>query len=245
MKILLVDIGNTRIKWCVSDSDGRDEQSLFVWHEADLEAELDLHWGSLDKPESIAVSNVAGETVEAIISNWCEIYWKVQPYYAQVDKEYSGLSNSYSEPDKLGVDRWLAMIAAWDLWQKKVCIIDCGSAVTIDVIDSEGFHKGGMIAPGLSLSGRILTDHTHALAAEQRKDFPMLANNTEDAINSGCYHQFVGGIEHVIDKIQQQFGADMEYIITGGDAEIVLLALGVEMQYEPDLILQGLVLSSK
>jgi pantothenate kinase type III len=100
-----------------------------------------------------------------------------------------------------------------------------------------------MISPGLALSGRALTDHTHALTAEQRKNFPMLANNTEDAINSGCYHQLIGSIHHALKKVDEQFDSDMEYVITGGDAELVMTALDINMSHEPDLVLNGLYLS--
>jgi type III pantothenate kinase len=251
-KILLVDIGNTRIKWTLSAKQGMEETGLetrkpFSWQKENLPGQLSSHWGDLERPEAVYVSNVAGEDVNVILSNWCQFQWNITPDFAVVTKTCCGVTNSYPEPQKLGVDRWLAMIAGWDLVGNNVCVIDCGSAVTIDVINSSGEHLGGMIAPGLALSGRALTDHTHALTAEQRNNFSMLADNTEDAISSGCYHLFIGGVQHVIGKIRQQFGADMTYIITGGDAELVLENsndTGTEIRHEPELILQGLLLSS-
>ncbi len=243
-KILLIDIGNTRLKWALLKNEKMIEKNIFSWQENKLEATLGEHWEQLEKPEAIYVSNVAGDVIRTIISQWCLAKWQITPIFATVSDFCCGVTNSYSDPEKLGVDRWLAMIAAWSPRKKNVCIFDCGSAVTMDVVSSDGTHQGGMIAPGLSLSARALTDHTHALSAEESASFPMLANNTEDAINSGCYHQFIGGIQYMINKTQQQFGSGMEYIITGGDAEIALAALDLGMSHEPELILQGLLLIS-
>ena len=244
-KKLLVDIGNTRVKWMLVESDSVNGHNIFSWLPEKLETTLISQWRDLARPDAVYVSNVAGETIRNILTRCCEDYWQVTPFYAAVTDRCCGVTNCYSEPDRLGVDRWLAMIAGWNLCKNRVCIIDCGSAITLDVIDSDGLHQGGMIAPGLALSGRALTDHTHALTVAQEKYFSLLANNTEDAINSGCYHQFIGGIQHMIEEIQQQFGEDMEYIITGGDAELALAGLETKMRYVPDLILQGLILSSK
>lgn len=249
-KILLVDVGNSRIKWSIFDRDQIGDQKSFAWKKKSIEKILDTNWDDFDQINAVYVSNVAGNKVEKIISNWCEKNWNITSTFAKVSEHDSGVTNSYSKPKKLGVDRWLAMIAAWNLVKEKVCVIDCGSAVTIDVINSQGQHQGGMISPGLALSARALNDHTHALSIDQKDDFPMLANNTSDAINSGCYHQFIGGIEYTIKKNQQQFGMDMKYIITGGDAELVCASLKelepkINLRQESDLILQGLLLSLK
>ncbi len=243
MKVLSIDIGNTRLKWTCSFNDKIIDRNLFAWQAKILKEDLEKQWGKLEQPEAILVSNVAGDVVRDILSEWCETNWQIKPTFAAVESVCCGVRNSYPEPAKLGVDRWLAMIAAWNLYNENVCVIDCGSAVTIDVVSANGQHEGGMISPGLALSGRALTDHTHALTAEQRKNFPLLANNTEDAINSGCYHHLIGGIQHVLHEIGSQFDPDMKYIITGGDAELVMTALDINMRHESDLVLNGLYLS--
>lgn len=249
-KILLVDIGNSRIKWALYEHDQIGDQKVGWWQENDLDEILNSSWQDFDQINAVYISNVAGNSIEATVSKWCEKHWNLKPSFAKVSKNSGGVINCYSNAQKLGIDRWLAMIAGWNISKGEVCIIDCGSAVTVDVINSEGLHQGGMISPGLALSGRALNDHTHALSLEQRENFPMLADNTTDAINSGCYHQFIGGIRHVVGKMQQQFGSDMKYIITGGDAELVLSdsnmsTLELDIRHEPDLILQGLMLSLK
>jgi len=243
MKVLLVDVGNTRLKWASSINGKIIGKNLFVWRPGTLKESLGSQWYDLDQPEAVLISNVAGGAVRDTLSAWCEKNWKVEPIFATVEDVCCGVKNSYPEPEKLGVDRWLAMIAAWNSCKKNVCVIDCGSAVTIDVVNANGQHEGGMISPGLGLSGRALTDNTHALTVEERKSFPLLANNTEDAINSGCYHQLIGSIHHVLQKIGEQFSSDMEYMITGGDAELVMIALDINMSHEPDLVLNGLYLS--
>ena len=243
MKSLLIDVGNTRLKWARSINNEIIERNLFAWKTETLEESLASQWRDLNQPDAIFVSNVAGDVIRDIISSWCETNWKTKPVFAAVTGISCGVSNSYPEVEKLGIDRWLAMIGAWNYCKKNVCIIDCGSAITVDVVNAKGLHQGGMISPGLVLSARALTDHTHALTAEQRKKFSTLANNTEDAINSGCYHQFIGGVQYMLKKIQQHMGGDVKYIITGGDAELILNALDLEMRYEPDLVLKGLYLN--
>ncbi len=245
MKQLFVDIGNTRVKWCLAVEGTIVERDQFVWNEDLLTDSLTEHWATLAIPDEILISNVAGESVEKIIAIWCQSYWNKKVAFAKVTISSGGVTNSYADPSKLGIDRWLAMLAAWDIRKGKVCIIDCGSAITIDVLDAKGIHQGGMIAPGLALSGRALTDHTHALQANDRQDYSVLADNTEDAINSGCYHLFIGGVSHMVEKVQQAYGIDTTFIVTGGDAEYLLSELSVEMRYEPDLILRGLGLSSE
>lgn len=240
MKILLIDIGNSRIKWTFLVHQKTVEKKWFAWKPETLAESAGSQWADLDLPESVLISNVAGKDVAKVVSGWCEKIWQIKPFFARTAVQNCGVTNSYSEPEKLGIDRWLAMIAAWNLCKKNVCVIDCGSAVTIDVVDKDGIHKGGMISPGLALTGRALSEHTHALTAKQKQNSPLLADNTGDAISSGCYHQFIGGIQHVLEKIQEQFDFDMQYMITGGDAELVVSALELEMSHEPDLVLDGL-----
>lgn len=242
-KVLLVDIGNTRLKWALLEDDHKINHNLFPWQPETLEDLLDQQWRQFEAPHSVYISNVAGDAVSHVLNGWCQGNWHLEPVYAEVEDVSCGVRNSYSEPGKLGVDRWLAMIAAWNLIGQQVCVIDCGSAVTIDIVAADGQHHGGIIAPGLSLLGRVLTEHTHALNVKHQTNFPLFATNTEEAISSGCYHLFTGGINHILTKVQQTYGPQMEYIITGGDAELVKDAIDIDMTYKPDLILQGLMLS--
>lgn len=242
---LLVDIGNTRIKWALLQNNTFVQQGRFAWRHTDLSKHLSCDWSSLETPRSILVSNVAGPQPASEIAQWCEFHWSMTPRFSKVTAVCCGVTNSYSEPTKLGIDRWLAMIAAWNGLKSDVCVIDCGSAVTIDLVTADGVHQGGMITPGLSLLGRALSEHTHALAAGEYKNLSILANNTSDAINSGCYQLFIGGIEYLLKKIGAQYGPALKYMITGGDAELVNRAVNITMTIDPDLVLKGLFLSSK
>ncbi|MFK8067457.1 MAG: type III pantothenate kinase [Gammaproteobacteria bacterium] len=249
-KILLVDIGNSRIKWSVAENGVLSEQSVCVWPGKGFEQILDDNWNKLDQICAIKISNVAGKKIGKTICKWCKRNWQITPTFAKVCERDCGVKNSYSNPEKLGIDRWLAMLAGWNIVKSNVCIIDCGSAITIDVVDSSGTHKGGVIAPGLALSERALTDHTHALSVQKNDEITLLASDTEAAINSGCYHQLIGGVEYLLTKIMQQFGSDIECIFTGGDAEMVIKGVdlsvpGIKLRHEPTLVLQGLKLSSK
>ncbi len=248
--ILLVDVGNSRIKWALAENDVLGEQEVHAWLENDLEKILNSYWGKLEQINAVYISNVAGKKIGKIICNWCKENWQMNPSFAKVTKQGCGVKNSYPDAQKLGIDRWLAMLAGWDIVKSNVCIIDCGSAITIDVVDSSGWHRGGVIAPGLTLCERALTDHTYALSVQKCEELTLLSNDTEAAIKSGCYHQFIGGIEYMLTKIAQQHESNMEYIITGGDAELVvkdldLSVFAIKLRHKPTLVLQGLMLSSK
>lgn len=249
---LLIDIGNTRIKWARWARQDRlvlSDHDLFNWRSESIQEGLQSHWSGLVKPDAIHISNVAGDAVAVEINRWCQSHWGLEPTYATVSKEHKGLINSYPATQTLGVDRWMVMIAAWQLKRTNVCIIDCGSAVTIDFVATNGQHLGGLISPGLRLLGKALTDNTHALIVKETDDFSLLADNTEDGINSGCYHWLIGGIEYVIRKMQREYGPELEhqieYIVTGGDASLVQAALEINVTHIPDLVLQGLMLDAK
>ena len=149
-----------------------------------------------------------------------------------------GVYNAYQQPEKLGVDRWLALVAVRNHYQLPACIVDCGTAITVDLIDADGKHQGGLISPGLTLMKKSLAAGTEALQFhETNYDFGP-ANFTEAAIYSGTLAAAVGLIEHVLTK---QSNA-MQLILTGGDAEIIATQLAIKPIIDADLVLRGLAI---
>ena len=149
--------------------------------------------------------------------------------------EGCGVKIAYRHPEKLGVDRWLALLAARKIYSCSTCVVDCGTAITIDLLDEEGQHLGGVIAPGLTLMKKSLAGATQDLDFFESQ-FPIgLADNTEAAIYSGTLFSIVGLIEHTMSK-----NLGFQLILTGGDAEIVAKELSVDAIVRSDLVLQGL-----
>jgi type III pantothenate kinase len=145
----------------------------------------------------------------------------------------------------LGVDRWLASIGGW-FWsgQKACCVVDCGTAITIDVINHEGQHQGGLILPGLAKMHHILAHDTHALGQYFQDpppltaNSPLLAKNSQDAIQFGIYYAIVGVIEHVMQGLANP---KLPVLMTGGSAPLVWPGVPGNCHLVPDLVLQGLL----
>ncbi len=243
MTRLLIDVGNTRIKLALSEQGEFIDRDQFRWQESDLTQHFHQITSQWRTPSEVAVSNVAGPSVERLINTYCEKNWRVTPRFAKTQSECGGLMNVYPKPETLGIDRWLAMLGAWHPRRKAVCVIDCGSAVTIDRVNEAGQHLGGLIAPGLSLLTRALTENTHALIADENTVSQLLADNTQDAINSGCEHLFIDGLNGILERLEQAYEGKIEYIITGGDARLVQAKTALPLIYEPDLVLKGLELN--
>jgi type III pantothenate kinase len=198
-------------------------------------------WKRFDRPKRLAISCVsANELLELVQSVVYELWLDVDILRVKSESHAFGVINAYQQPEKLGVDRWLALIAVWQKYHRPACIVDCGTAITVDLIDAEGCHQGGLISPGLTLMKKALGRGTEALRFSE----PLVAlispplslsDNTQDAIYNGTLTAAVGLIEHVLNK------QSVHLILTGGDAELIANQLEVKCTLDQDLILQGLL----
>lgn len=241
---LLVDLGNTRIKWAHCEKRNKIGQSEAAAHaDADLDAVLTERWGDMERPERVLIASVATEAVEKL-GSWMERTWSLAPELVSAERRRFGVTNSYTDPQRLGVDRWLAMIAARSKANGPVCIVDCGTAITIDIMDGDGKHLGGLIVPGLQLMRGSLFKGTSciatAAAAGSSGDIALLARNTCDAVNAGTLYAVVAVIDRVTADLAQELASPLTRFICGGDAPALLPLLAGEYRHEPDLVLLGL-----
>lgn len=235
---LLIDMGNTRLKWAVARAGQLTAGSPLLNTQINRNRLIDA-WKGIGMPQRIAVSCVsANRLLELVQSVAFELWLDVDIIVATSQAQAYGVINAYQQPEKLGVDRWLSLIAAWRQYRKPVCIVDCGTAITVDLIDADGRHQGGLISPGLTLMKKSLGQGTAALVfSEASRTFPPSpANCTEAAIYSGTLVAAIGLIEHVLSK--QAVNAQL--ILTGGDAELIAGKLDVAAVVDPDLVLRGL-----
>ena len=148
---LLVDLGNSRLKWVWLEA-GRVGQAAALSHRAeDLRRQLDTGWGRMSAPGRVMLASVANSQRTEAFRAWVKGRWglTVEQVYSR-DKAL-GVTNAYAEPRHLGVDRWLALIAVHRRFPGPACIVDCGSAITIDGLAADGRHLGGLILPGLAM----------------------------------------------------------------------------------------------
>ncbi|MGZ5007031.1 MAG: type III pantothenate kinase [Methylobacter sp.] len=234
---LLIDMGNTRLKWALTTA-GQIMAGSPLLNSRINRNELVKLWKGIYRPRRIAISCVgASHLLELVQSIARELWLDVDIILVKPQAQAFGVVNAYQQPDKLGVDRWLALVAAWQKFQSAACIVDCGTAITVDVINADGRHQGGLISPGLTLMKQALGQGTEALPVSTTSHPFGLANDTEAAIYSGTLASAAGLVEHVLAKQP----AAMRLILTGGDAALIAGQLDVAAIIDPDLVLRGLL----
>ena len=240
---LLLDIGNSRLKWAQEFQGKITAQHALAHQQTNWESELFKAWETLELPEKLAISCVANPVILHSIEKSAKRLWNnIEIIRAQSTAAAFDVKNSYPEPEKLGVDRWLCLIAARDLYpQSAIWIVDCGTAITVDFINAQGEHGGGLISAGLSLMQKSLLQNTAYLPLSEPAPIIGLANLTESAIFSGTLYAAVGLIEQAL-KMQQ---TPAVLLLTGGDATLVGAHLSLPFIIEPDLVLKGLSLFSR
>ncbi len=240
-----MDVGNSRIKWGVLE-DGAIRRTGHISQERVSQQGLAALTSRLPRGvEEVFVSNVAGTSFATRLSGVVGMHCDVDVHFARSEREACGVVNSYRQPRRLGVDRWVAMIGAWAEFKKTCLIVDAGTAVTIDALDASGRHLGGQILPGVGLMAASLAKETSDIPAVQRKaagqdiDLAMFANTTAGAVAEGALNAVAGAIERAANVIHDS-DAEPVVILTGGDASRILNSLGNTAEHRPNLVLQGL-----
>ena len=245
---MLLDVGNSAVKWATENDGGLEDGGRFYYRDAGFTRSADRAWGGLPAPRFLAVASVAGEGVEHEISAWVGKSWGVAPRFIRASKQAAGVTNGYREPQALGADRWAAIVAACHDTENPVCVIDCGTAITLDVVDADGIHQGGLIAPGLDMMKRSLAKETAAIgplplaAAGMRF---LLYRNTADGVDSGVMHMCGALIDRVMEEVFAGYGPDLDVVITGGDAGRILPLLRRPPRYDRDLVLKGVAILAR
>ena len=250
---LLIDIGNSRIKWCLYNSEENEFglDGAMLNDKSELPALFSEHWSHLDSPGRVVVSNVSGQQLSEVLDAWVEQAWQIKTEYVKTEASAFGVSNAYPDYPDLGVDRWMVIIAAWQRFreqEKAVCVVDCGTATTIDGISATGQHLGGFIFPGYTIMQEMLLNNTSDIELARKilpgKISPSIkfSSSTEEGVNSGCYLATISIIDRVVTSMQEDYGEQVNCIITGGNAELVVEQLAGRFEYEPWLVLHGLAM---
>lgn len=245
MTALLIDVGNSRIKWGVS-SDGAIRRTGHIAQEKLRKDGIAVLTSRLPhRVDGVLVSNVAGQAFATRLSGVVGMHCNADVHFARSEKAACGVSNGYRQPRQLGVDRWVAMIGAWAEFEHAMLVVDAGTAVTIDALDSSGQHLGGQIVPGPGLMASSLASETsdiprvERLASSQGKDLGMFATATTGAVTNGALNSIVGAVERAAEAMREQ-GQSPDIILTGGDASRILKSLDQAAEHRPHLVLQGL-----
>jgi len=230
MTILDIDIGNTFLKWRDAEAAGQVNRSRVD----DLEQ---AKW-----PQAVSrvrVASVAGDQTNQILSAFCLQRWGIEPEFAKTASEQAGVVNSYVDPSRMGVDRWLAILSAFHAGGKACWVVDCGSAITVEQIDDDGRHIGGYIIPGLQLMSHNLLSNTAEIIVDHSIDHfdTRPGVNTSEAVQHGINLMFSG----LADSVARRAG-EQPVFVTGGDAEL-FCAMHQQFIHRPSLVMDGLTLA--
>jgi type III pantothenate kinase len=192
---------------------------------------------ALTPPTRILVSNVAGEAMAQRLRAVCA-GWGRPLEFVTARIEQCGVRNGYEQPERLGSDRWAALIAAWNQVQGACLVVNCGTATTVDALSDRGEFPGGLILPGAGLMQHSLATNTAQLLAEQGvlRDFP---RNTADAIHSGMLRATLGAIRHQFDLLVSRYGT-VRCLLSGGAAGVIQPHLDLPSERMDNLVLMGL-----
>lgn len=238
--ILLVDVGNSRIKWTTF----ADQQLGVVQALSHREsAQLIERWANLETPQAIWISQVGASEAWQTVLDWISRNWSQVPVERPRAQAYQlGVHNAYQQPEKLGIDRWLTLLASHHHYTGNLCVVDCGTALTIDILNSQGQHQGGLIAPGFTLMQQSLARNTAALPdVSESIAQAELAVVTQQAIANGSLMAVIGCIESCLTRLNQP----VQIVMTGGDAVLVANALTTPIILDPQLVFKGLALLSQ
>lgn len=244
--LLLIDAGNTRVKWAVPDLGRTGTAPRWLQSGSVSHAELDLlatQWQGL-APTRVLISNVAGTAMrEKLAALLAGLAPQLAPDWFVSSEQAGGLRNGYRNPDQLGCDRFASAIAAHALFpQQDLIVATCGTATTVDAVTSGGAFLGGMILPGLKLMAQSLARNTAQLpqVAESIAVHNPFADNTEQAIVSGCIGAQAGAIAHALHSLELSRQRPALCVISGGAATYLIPHLGVACRHIENLVLTGL-----
>ncbi len=236
MRILLVDVGNTNLKWVWLQS-GEMSSLERVSYRTDGVAALAYRcWSHAEEPEKVVVANVAGQQVEDELQQWITSEWNIEMEVVMASTQQWGVKNAYACPEQLGVDRWLALIAAHNNNRCPVCVVDCGTAITIDTLTEDGQHQGGLILPGLAMMRQVMLDRTQISRIGASENTHLLAQDTAGAIAAGSLHAAAA----LVERVALQMRPLPKIILTGGDAPRLKTVMKLEAEIDPELVMRGL-----
>lgn len=244
--ILELDCGNSFIKWRVIDNAqvvivaggvaGSDEELIYA----------------LRKVSGLAIRHCRLVSVRSAVET-CALTDELQEAFgvacvcASPAMELAGVRNGYSDFQRLGLDRWLAVLGAYHIARKPCLVLDLGTAVTSDLIAGDGEHLGGFICPGMPLMRNQLRTHTRRIRYDDEAGERALLDlapgrSTVEAVERGCLLMLRGFVQAQIDLASKHFGDEFEVFLTGGDALLVRDVLpGARVL--PDLVFVGLAIA--
>ena len=232
---LLVDIGNTRLKSALVDGDR--------WQSIDPAPQGvpdDALWKNIQNVDAVWIASVASAQINDRVAELVHERFGTAAHFVRSTAEAAGVRNAYARPERLGVDRFLSLIAVHAQRPGATVIASCGTALTLDALRDDGQHLGGLIAPSPTLMQQALRSGTAQLGHFDDAAVVDIADDTDTAIASGTWLAAVTLTQRFLFKTTERLGAAPELVLTGGGAQRLAELLERPSRVEPDLVLRGL-----
>ena len=244
---LAIDIGNTNIHIGIFEDDVlHSSYSVKSEFPRPLLENLEntLNPATLTKPQAVIISSV-NPKVEVFIVEYIQKYFFVNSQFIGRDIPIP-MPVLTDQPERVGVDRLVNALAAFERTKSWTIVVDAGTAITVDVINDNGAFMGGIIAPGMGIFSKALHHYT-ALLPEIPVNKPknILGKNTEDAISSGIYWGTVGMVSRFVSMLCDELGCQPAIIATGGDAYLLASEIRLITAVLPNLALEGIKIAYK
>jgi type III pantothenate kinase len=237
---LLIDQGNTRLKWALARNGEIDEKSA---GQGDLEAFTQAcRPGSAIRPASVMLSSVAGSEDEQALAGFCESRWGLEAQSLESTEQRGGVRNAYHEPEMLGIDRWLAIVGAVARYGKPVVIWDLGTATTLDAVDATGHHLGGLIHPGpATMLDSLGRDTRLRVPANLDGADVTPGRSTANCISNGVFATQLGALNQFLRNAAEEMDGEPTLVVTGGAANWIMPMLEFEFSHDPWLVFRGML----
>lgn len=238
---LLLDIGNTNLRWTLH-GDGAVWEPQIVRHGDAIPLDLLAIWDEMPKPDQVVVSHVGRSGVADSLKRVLSALWRLEPEFVRTRAEFGGVRIAYEDPRRFGVDRWLTLIAAHAEFPGATLILDAGTAATFDLLLGDGTHLGGLILPGVEMMRSSLLAGTQIPRIESEPPGEQAwATDTGGAVAAASV-QAIGALAgRLCDRLEAEAGVEPKLLLTGGDADRVKPVLDRPCVEEPDLVLKGVV----
>jgi type III pantothenate kinase len=247
LSTLLVDIGNTRAKWALLKG-GRVGRQHALAHDGLTGRRIALSilgkrpvGGSVER---VIVVSVAGAHIDRDFASEVRRLVGVRTEFFASSRRAGGVTTLYSEPWRLGADRFAAAVGAFHVSKgRPVCVISVGTAMTVDLVDGQGRHRGGAIIPAPSLMVASLLKETHGIRRRAQGGAGgtyLFARNTRSAITQGARYAAAAIGDRAISEAKRVLGRAPVVLLTGGAAPDIRRLLNSKHHHVPDLVLKGL-----
>ncbi|MCW8808028.1 MAG: type III pantothenate kinase [Rhodanobacter sp.] len=236
---LLLDLGNTRAKWALHQHGEVLAQGAVAWAGSVVDV-LSSAWSGCPRPTAVFGASVVDDARERQVAACVAVEFGHEVTWLRTPAHACGVRNAYAKPQQLGVDRFLAMVAAHADGLSPCVLASVGTALTVDALAANGTHLGGLIAPGPHLMRQSLLGATAQVRPDRVGDILDLADNTADAVSSGCWQATAALVERFAGRMAPRLGVGAILALDGGDAAQLLSLLSVPARLTPDSVLRGL-----